>query len=31
MEIDTWMDILFIQMDADYKEMHRLPKKSESL
>lgn len=27
MEVDTWMDILFIQMEADYKEMHRLPKK----
>lgn len=27
MEIDVWMEVLFVQMEADYKEMHRLPKK----
>lgn len=27
MEIDVWLDILFVQMETDYKEMHRLPKK----
>lgn len=27
MEIDTWLDVLFVQMDQEYKEMHRLPKK----
>lgn len=29
MEIDVWMDVLFVQMDADYHSMHRLPKKLE--
>lgn len=28
MEIDVWMDVLFVQMEQDYKTMHRLPKKS---
>ena len=25
MKIDTWLEILFPQMEADYKEMHRMP------
>ena len=27
MQIDRELEILFPQMEADYKEMHRLPKK----
>ena len=27
MEIDKQLDVLFPLMEADYKEMHRLPKK----
>lgn len=26
MEIDKWLEVLFIQMDSDYESMHRLPK-----
>lgn len=25
MQIDVWLDVLFVQMEADYREMHRLP------
>jgi len=29
MEIDQWMKVLFVQMDFDYRTMHRLPKNLE--
>jgi len=29
MQIDRELEILFPQMEADYREMHRLPKKLE--
>lgn len=30
MEIDRWLEVLFVEMEADYKTMHRLPKKLSS-